>query len=64
LLDIVKALITLLAESINVLNISHFVVLNPVVSEIKLGLVRSGVLAHTIISDDERHESTILTEQA
>ena len=63
-LHIVKTLVAFLAESINALDVSHFVVLDPVLSQLELSLVGGGVFAHTVESDNPRHESTVLTEQA
>jgi hypothetical protein len=39
-------------------------VLDPVLSELELGLVRSSVFAHAVVADDPGHESAVLTEQA
>lgn len=64
ILHVVETFVALLAERVDALNISHFVVLDPVVSELELGLVRSSVFAHSVVSDDPWHESAVLTEQA
>ena len=64
ILHVVETFVALLAERVDALNISHFVVLDPVLSQLELSLVGGGVFAHTVESDNPRHESTVLTEQA
>lgn len=61
---IVQTLVAFLAEGVNALNISHFVVLDPVVSQVELSLVGSSVFAHAIVRDNPRHKSAVLTEHA
>jgi hypothetical protein len=61
---IVQTLVAFLAEGVHALDISHFVVLDPVVSQVKLSLVGGSVFAHAIVPNNPRHESAVLTEQA
>ena len=64
ILHIVKTLVAFLAEGVDALDVPHFVVLHPVLSKLEFGLVGSGVFAHAVVSDNPRHKSAVLTEQA
>ncbi len=62
MLHIVKTLIAFLAKVVDAFGIAHVVVLPPVVSELQLCQLRVSILAHAIVSDNERHIAAVLAE--
>jgi hypothetical protein len=63
LLNVVESLVSGAHEHVDVVGITHLVVLAPVVCEVELGLFRVGVLAVTLPSNDEGHVAAVLAEQ-
>ena len=58
LLDVVEPLVALWNEVVDRLNVTNFIVLSPVGSELQLGNLRIGVPSVSIKPNDERHVST------
>ena len=63
ILHVVKALVPLGNEAINAPWVSDLVVLAPVASELKLGLLGGAVLAQTAEVHHEWHVAAVATEQ-
>ena len=64
LLDVVKSFIAGSHEVVNVLRISHFVVLSPIQSKLHLCLLGGGISAEAVPINNERHIAAVLTEKS
>ena len=64
LMNVIKSLVTLADELVDLSGVTDLVVLAPVIGKVKFGEFRSRIFAHAVVANNEGHHSAILAEKS